>query len=377
MTEKKIKLLIVIPSLGIGGQEKIAVDTALRLKDKLDVRMVTFNALDGKKAYEPPCQVECLNIPASSNKFSKLLSQIYRASGLRRIGKEFKPDYVYSFGSTANLTNVLSKSYGKTIVAVHHGLGDSKANKLDRFVYKRADAVIAISKAMKAGLERLYPDVKNITTVENGYDINRITELSNEPVEALSGNPRFIAVGRHEKVKGYGRLITAFSKVISELPDAELYMVGQGSMTPELKQQAVKLGIENRAHFLGYQTNPFKYMRASDVAILSSYSEGLPNAVIESLACGLCVIATDCGAAEILSDEPCVVQGVKYDDYGVLVENTNDSAVVKGMAEAMIELCRDKELMRKYRSSSLMRAKVYSVDAYTDKLTSLFSSLEK
>jgi glycosyltransferase involved in cell wall biosynthesis len=377
MAERKKKLLIIVPSLGIGGQEKIAVDTALRLKDIFDVRMITFNALNGSKVYEPPCQIECLDIPASGNNFNKLLSQIKRASKLRRIRKEFKPDYVYSFGSTANLTNVLSKSFGRAIVAVHHGLGNSKANRLDRFTFRKADAVIAISKAMKAGLERLYPDVKNITTIENGYDIARIMELSKEPVETLSGSPRFITVGRHEKVKGYSRLINAFSKVVTILPEAELYMVGQGSLTPSLKQQVNDLGIDNCVHFLGYQANPFKYMKASDVSILSSYSEGLPNAVIESLACGLCLIATDCGASEILSDKPCVVQGVKYDDYGVLVENGDDSVVEMILAEAMIGLCGDKCLINKYKSSSFKRAEGYSVEAYTVKLTTLFGSLEK
>ncbi|MBR5280149.1 MAG: glycosyltransferase [Clostridia bacterium] len=373
----KKRVLIVVPSLGIGGQEKVAVDTVLALKDDYEIRTVTFHKKENGKEYPDPCDVVCINVRASKSKIQKVFSQFIRARKLKKIRKEFKPDYVYSFGATANLTNVLSKSYGKCIVAVHHGLGNSIANAKDRFVFKRADVVIAISKAMQAGLKKLYPEIDKFITIENGYDISTIQKLSLAAKEQMFGFPALVAVGRHESVKGYHRLIRAFEKVSTLLPQAELYMVGEGSLTDELKELSYSLGLESKIHFVGYQANPYVYLKSSDMMVLSSYSEGFPNSVIEALACGTCVIATNCGALEILSDDSPMVEGICFAKYGVLVENSEDRVVIDLLAEAIISLATHKEQHQEYMRLAATRAQEYSIETYTRKVISLFNMLSK
>ena len=126
-----------------------------------------------------------------------------------------------------------------------------------------------------------------------------------------------------------------------------------------------------------YQRNPYRYMKAADVLVLSSYSEGLPNSVIEGLACNLMIVASDCGANEILqsrfSAKP--IYGVKYTDYGVLIDNTGDEAFIESLSKLMKVVCQDQTLVKKYKQSCGDRADYYSIDNYCDNLIKLFDSL--
>jgi glycosyltransferase involved in cell wall biosynthesis len=380
----KKTLLIVVPSIGIGGQEKVAVDTVNYLKDSFRIKLITFHPDANGKEYDKPCDVISLNAPASSGRIQRFLMQIKRSILLARIRRRERAAYVYSFGGTANITNVLSSliAPGKAIAAIHHGLGNNTSNRIDHWVYKHVDAVIAISKAMRSRLAELYPDLKNIVTIENGYDINIIREKSKmTPIMDIpNGHPRYIAVGRHEKVKGFHRLLSAFNIVLASLPEARLLMVGSGSLEENLRKQAIELGIEHRVIFFGNQSNPFSYMRNADIFVMSSYSEGFPNSVIEALACGLIIISSDCGPREILmkeySEEP--IHGMFFGDYGILVENTtNEERFIKLLAEAMLEAWHNNEYRNKYRTLAENRAKFYTIDIYRQKLLSLIESLDE
>jgi glycosyltransferase involved in cell wall biosynthesis len=118
-----------------------------------------------------------------------------------------------------------------------------------------------------------------------------------EAAPAVRGGPRLVNVARHVEVKGLDVLLHAFAAVAATTPRATLELVGDGPLTPSLRELAVELGIGGRVEFSG-PARPAEIaerLRRSDVFVLSSHSENMPLAVLEALCCGLPVAATDVG----------------------------------------------------------------------------------
>ena len=372
------KILIVVPSLAIGGQEKAAVDNAEILKTEFDVKLVLFDKRDVE--YETSCDKIYLNVGASKSKFAKILGQIKRAIKLMSLRRKEKADIVYSFGSGANLTNSLSGifSRGKTIVAIH-GFEFVRKSALNSFVFKHADKVICIAQAMKDALLKIYPFLeKKAVLVENGYNIKQIKAKSKEESVLLkSGSPQYIAMGRLDPVKGFDRLIKAFAMVLKEIPEAQLTIIGVGKLEASLKEMCEDLKISGSVNFVGYHKNPFALLAKADIFMLSSHSEGFPNAIIEAMTCGVACISVDCmsGPREILcesySDK--AICGVVEEKYGVLVEQSDDEEyVASNLAKAMVIVAKDGELLHKYKDIGPERAEHFSTDVLKSKLLALF-----
>lgn len=377
MGERK-KIFLLVPSLAIGGQERIAVETAKCLLDEYDTEIIVFHRHCNE--YESPCPVRCLESSSHKNFFERVTAQGKRIVRLSRIRKSEKPAVVYSFGATANLTNVLSSwfSPGKTIVAIH-GFASVSKNILNTIIFRRANLVICISKAMKYKLDQLFPDLKNVAVVENGYDVEAIESVECPPCDK-KGTVCFAAMGRFSKVKGYDRLIKAFSIVSKEIENVKLTFIGDGELREELLSLTVKENVEDKVVFLGYKKDPFSYLKKADIFVLSSHSEGFPNSLIEALGCGLGIVSVDCqsGPGEILlsgwKDER--IKGVRPCDYGILTENSaKEDELIEYLAEGMIFLAKDPTLLATYKAKAKNRAYEYSLTVYEAKIKALLIEL--
>jgi glycosyltransferase involved in cell wall biosynthesis len=139
----------------------------------------------------------------------------------------------------------------------------------------------------------------------------------------------FTAVGRLTPVKDYENLLRAFSIVYRQHPMARLVILGAGPSLESLLELASELDIDAVVDFVGFQSNPYSWVMRSDVYVLSSRSEGLPNALIQALACGVKVVSTDCehGPSEILE------QG----RWGRLVPVGDPEALAKEMSSAVLD----------------------------------------
>ena len=375
-TDRK-NLLLIVPTLRLGGQERVAVNTAEILNETYNVTMVIFDSREA--IYLPNCELIELQLPAKSGAFNKAKNVFHRVVALKKLKKEREIDVSLSFGKTANLANTLSKTQGKTISAVHAYAGVTQG-VLNRIIYRFSDCVVGCSKKICSDIIQCFPEYENkVECVENPYDQKTIWAQGNETVEDFTfGAHVVVAHGRLNEVKNHQRLIKSFSLVVQEISDAQLLVIGEGEMRPELEELIRRYNVEKNVSLLGFRKNPFAYLEKSTVYALTSYSEGFPNALVEAMFF-LPVISVDCksGPREILSDGVIdqVCDGIEEADYGILVspakkrewnpELTDDD---RFLASAILSVLNDPEKRQRMKEKARLRAEQFSYENYREKL---------
>jgi glycosyltransferase involved in cell wall biosynthesis len=161
--------------------------------------------------------------------------------------------------------------------------------------------LIAVSKGVEKDIkENLKIKPKALKTIYNPFDIEAIRILGEEKIDIEYDY--IINVAALTKVKNQALLLKAFAKIKTPL---HLLLLGKGNQEANLKALAKELQIQDRVHFLGWQSNPYKYIKNAKAFVLSSNIEGLPTVLIESLILNTPVVSTNCpsGPSEILIDE--------------------------------------------------------------------------
>ena len=189
------------------------------------------------------------------------------------------------------------------IVNVDGTLMTKISNFLKNYIYRYATLVITNSQITS---KQIAMNTKAKTkTIYNPSFSNKIVEMSNEPIddERFSNikTKKIIAVGRLVNQKNFELLIRAF-KIVLESVDAHLIIIGEGEKRDEIIRLIEELNLANKVYLAGFQSNPYKYVKNSDLFVLSSLYEGLPNSLIEAIAVDTPAIATNClsGPSEIL-----------------------------------------------------------------------------
>jgi glycosyltransferase involved in cell wall biosynthesis len=169
-----------------------------------------------------------------------------------------------------------------------------------RRAYSAADAVVVPSAGVARDLTRDYGVPQRLMRViENPIDLARVEEAALETPPELPSR-YVLGVGRLEPQKGFDLLLQAFAAL--DEPELDLVLLGEGSERARLLALASELGVAERLHLLGFQHNPWMFMRRAAAFCLSSRYEGFPHVVLEALACACPIVATDCphGPAEIV-----------------------------------------------------------------------------
>ncbi len=355
MNMNKKKVMFIIPHLGSGGAERVVANLCNGLVDYERIVLIFENIIK----HNVEAGIISLNSPASQSLFKKLLNFPIRYFKIRKIKKEIDPDFVISLLEPANLFNVLTKlSNQKTILSFRSNYTTSLQENPSfgrgitrsilktiytlalKTIYNRADLLVAISKGVAEDLIKNYGINSNkIKIIYNSYPIDEIRELAKEPLgsyEEIFKHPVLITAGRLTKPKGQWYLLRDFKALKEKYKDLKLVILGEG----ELKEYLVKLSEELRlktyvwdrdalsesfdVYFLGFQENPFKFIARSKLFLFPSLWEGFPNALVEAMACGVCVVSSDCrsGPREILApntDFNYQTQKPEFAEYGILM----------------------------------------------------------
>ena len=293
--------------------------------------------------------------------------------------KKIKPDLVISVGGGTRSNaffSLISKIFLPKIpvVIITHGNLEKflrKQNFILRYIikliYQKVEKNISVSQGVMESLKKNFNLKDNkCTFIYNGFDLDSIERKSNEVVNHPWFNeniPVILSVARLNPIqKDFITLLKSFAMVRSKI-FSRLVIVGEGPQREELEKLAKELKIEHDVLFLGFQQNPYKYMAKSSVFVLSSKFEGLPNVLIEAMACGVPIISSDCdfGPREIL----------KNGKYGILVPVGDE----KKMAEAIIELLKNEDLRKALIVASKERVKEFSIEKSVKSYKNLFLAL--
>ncbi len=173
--------------------------------------------------------------------------------------------------------------------------------------YPRADAILAVSEGVADDLARTARLPRSrIAVTYNPVVTEGLAAAAREPVDhdwlRPGGPPVVLGVGKLKPQKRFDVLLEAFARARARRP-LRLVILGEGPLRRSLGRRAAELGVAGDVAWPGFVANPFAWMARSGVFALSSAWEGLPTALIEALACGCPVVATDCpsGPAEILA----------------------------------------------------------------------------
>jgi glycosyltransferase involved in cell wall biosynthesis len=177
---------------------------------------------------------------------------------------------------------------------------------LKRRLFRQADLVTAVSDGVREDVvRRLHLPPLRVTTVYNPVvtpDLERRAAESLPPPWDEPGRRFVLAAGRLVPAKGFESLLRAFASLRGR--DCALVILGEGPLRPRLEALASSLSIADDVALPGFDANPLRWMSRCSAFALSSEFEGLPGVLIQAMACGAPVVATDCpfGPAEIVAD---------------------------------------------------------------------------
>ncbi|MGQ9919936.1 MAG: glycosyltransferase [Desulfobacca sp.] len=314
-----------------------------------------------KQAWAADIPLYCLN--------SYRRAAMLAAGRLARLVQRLGIQVVVSSNTGPNLATAAAKllagSQFKAILiehntfSLHEGKKPSKrwlAGKL----YAQADQVVGVSQGVSRDLISLFPGLAPITTTIYNCLLTpqaRLQELAHEEVDhpwfAAKDRPIFLNVAELFPRKGQDTLIRAFALVRQKVP-ARLVLVGtlREPTYGAVQSLAKDLGVAADIAFLGYQANPFKYMHRADAFVLSSREEGFGLVLVEAMACGCPVIATNCpyGPDEIIVPE----------QSGLLVPVDDPAA----MAGAMLRILKEEGLADRCRRGGLVRQHLFAPQSF-------------
>ena len=303
----KARILFVIPSLRGGGAERVALRILSHLcRDRFEPHVALVERT-GPFLAQLPGDVVVHDLGAG---------RVARAAGpLLRLVWRLRPKTVLTMMSHLNLVASVVRPLFPAATSliirdanIVRRLPSPKG--LNRWAYaaafRRADAVVCQTDFMRWDLQRvLHLPPQKLTTIYNPLDVEAILQQARavpSPFGRAQATTEIVTLGRLDAVKGLDRLMDAFPALVQRRPDARLWVLGQGPLEDRLRRQAQRLGIADRVHFVGYQSDPFGWLYHADLCVVSSRFECAPNALLEAIACKCPVIVQDHpgGSREIL-----------------------------------------------------------------------------
>ncbi len=296
---------------------------------------------------------------------------------LRRLVAQEHFDVIHTMFPSSDLWAGPIARFGSKarLVSGRRDLGIVRSPKHDvayRWLRNGYDQVQAVSEAARqACIHRDGLQPQRVFTVHNGIETGRLRAIAPHPnlAEAFGLNPGGKTVvtssGKLWAFKGVDVLIRAAAVVCKEIPDTNFLIAGWAGndYAREMQELIQSLGLQNNVKLIGRVADIIAILKASDVFCLLSRSEGLSNALLEAMACGLPCIATEVGGnPELICDK----------DSGFLVKN-EDSA---GAAVRILELLRDPQLRASMGGSGRVRAEEhFSVEAMVSKVSALYGAM--
>lgn len=351
-----MKILQVIDSLpATSGGSRFVVNLCRKLSEKgIEVELLL---IDGKNSHfleellNQNIKVYSLGVDTNRfhPKYIKLVSNYLDKYDLVHV-------HIFPTSYIVALASLLNKNAAPIVFTEHSAFNRRTSNSIFKyieiFIYSRFSNIIAVSPEVKEFVVKyLDVDKNKIITIVNGVDIQKMNlqpAISRDDLEVSKNDILVLMAARFSKEKDYQTLIRAFTHLPSQF---KLIMCGDGPERQACETLVKELKLENRALFLGNRSDIYSIIKTADIAVLSSYFEGLPLSVLEYMAAKKPVVATNVEGMNKL------VEGA-----GVLFKVGND----KELAEQILKLGMDSAYYDDVSQKCYDRVQKYSLDVMVE-----------
>lgn len=347
-----MKLLFYINQLYSGGAERVMSILASTFSAH-GYQVVVVTSFCEAKEYPLHFNVERLSLEDAEIKRSFLKRNTSRIWKLRKICKTEKPDIVISFMGEPNFRALLA-TQGlriKNLISVRADPECEYRGHIRGFLARHLLPITDGCVFQTKGAKQWFPaKLQKKSKVICNPVKEEFYQAEYRPVPG-----RIVSCGRLEKEKNFAMLVDAFARLAAARLEMQLMIYGEGSLRGELWEQIEKRGMEGRIFLMGAIGDVSKALSEASIFVLSSLSEGMPNALMEAMAVGVPCIATDCpcGGPRMLIDSG---------KNGILVKNNDAVALTHAIerllnnpAEAAALGARAKERAMEYRQERVFR----------------------
>ncbi len=309
-----MKIVLLTTGLQLGGAETQVADLARGFLSRgHEVMLVSVTGACTIALPMSP-RLTLVELKASKTPWSLACAMRRLASRLRA----WRPDVVHAHMVHANLLARLTRVLAPMPVLVTSAHSRNEGGRVWMLAYRLTDRLTDLTTnvsddAVAAFVAQRAAPPGRIVSMPNGIDTARYRpdplarqqcRAAMPGVGALAA-PVVFAAGRMVEAKGYPVMIDAFSRVVREMPDARLFIAGEGPMRGTVQARIDSLGLAHAVTLLGRRNDVAQWMCAADVYAMSSAWEGLPLVIGEAMACGLPIVSTDCGGVrEMIGGAP-------------------------------------------------------------------------
>lgn len=378
------KVLFILPSLVIGGMERVQVTIANKLADVgYDVTVMTFDEGEDLKD-ELSDKVRFIHKKPKPFKFMRRIPYIrykYYDNGLWEtrasakklyqyyVGKEkYDVEIAFFRGRAVKIISGSTNKQSKKFAWVHSdpskagGFTSNFKSKQEVLnAYNQFDTVVCVSKSAAEGFRHAIGDSKNIATIYNMLPAEEIREKAKAKPAVIIHKAKFhvVLVGHFiNTTKGQSRLINAVCQLRNEGADVSLALIGSGNDEALFQGIIKEKNAEKHITIIDGGRNPYPYIKDADLLVCASYFEGYNLTVAEALILGVPVLSTDCtGPNEILD----------YGKYGMIVENSEE-----GLYNGLRQFVEHPGLLNEYKEKALQRQDFFDEEMILKQITDLF-----
>lgn len=369
----KTKILFMIHDLMHGGAEKVLVNLVNNMdREKYDITVLTLFDVGVNKQFL-----------GEHIHYKTVFRKMFRGNSY--IQKLFSPEMLYKF-CVKEKYDILVAYLEGTCTRIIGGCQDPEVIKIGwrhivespkeflscyrsmdeaKRIYQRLDKVVGVSETVIEAFEEV-SGLKGISTVKyNTNETEKIKILSQEPVD----NPDFcpedmlsvIGVAKVRPRKGFMRLAHVHKKLWDEGYRHRIYVLGEGEERTAIEKYLRQNHLEDSFIFLGYDTNPYKYVSKCDLFVCPSFEEGFSTAATEALVVGTPVLTTLCsGMKEMLGEN----------EYGYIVENSEE-----GIYHGLKYLLDNRDKLDYYTEQAEERGKYFSMERTVQAVQEMFDEL--
>jgi glycosyltransferase involved in cell wall biosynthesis len=311
MTVKKLKVLQIIPSFGVGGAEKLVLDYLTYFdKDKVEIKAISMYG-NKDTIHDRIIKEKGLDVIYLNKKPGLDLSMVPQ---IRKVVKEFKPNIIHTHMNSMKYVS-LSVMNNREIKLFHtiHNEPEKDATGVDKILNTLAFKYlgctpIALSDELIDKVNSFY-DVNHTIALKNGIYLDNFKNIkaSQEDIRNKLNLPEdsFVIghVGRFSKQKNHDYIVDIFKKFSELNEDSYLILVGDGELKSKINQKVEELGLAKKVRFLGIRQDIPELIKCMDVFLFPSFYEGFPITLIEAQATGVrCVISDSIDKRAVLSD---------------------------------------------------------------------------